>query len=195
MNQASTITFQPGEIIFREGDVGQCSYFIEAGEVEIYVERNGQDKQIGLLGPNEIFGEMAIIDHFPRSASARAVSFCKLGVIQKEQLNDRLEVADPVVSMIISVLIKRLRREITDKMGGDHPIPPSEKPPQIIHEASSIQAIHKFKLEALLRQAMSAGEMETFYQPIVDIKAAEVVGFEALLRWVWFFWSQECCLL
>src|SRR3972149_9805335 len=60
--------FQPGEVIFSEGDKGDKMYVIRSGEVE--VERNG--KIVETLSAGGIFGQMALIDGSPRAATARA---------------------------------------------------------------------------------------------------------------------------
>lgn len=61
-------TFGAGEVIFAEGDKGDHMYVVRSGEIEI--ERDG--KVIEALSRGGIFGEMALIDGSPRSATARA---------------------------------------------------------------------------------------------------------------------------
>ena len=60
-------------VIFREGQRGYSAYLIERGEVEISIRRNGQDVKLASRGPGEVFGEMAIIDDQPRSATVTAI--------------------------------------------------------------------------------------------------------------------------
>jgi len=60
------------EEIFREGDPGDGVYFVKAGRVAISVGKNDR-RVLSHLGPGEIFGEMAVIEHRPRSANASAV--------------------------------------------------------------------------------------------------------------------------
>jgi len=62
-----------GEIALRAGDRGDTAYFILSGAVEVFIERDGRHVSLARLGKGEIFGEMAIIDPGPRSASVRAV--------------------------------------------------------------------------------------------------------------------------
>ncbi len=62
-----------GEIALRAGDRGDSAYFILSGAVEVFIERDGRHVTLARLGKGEIFGEMAIIDPGPRSASVRAV--------------------------------------------------------------------------------------------------------------------------
>lgn len=190
LNIPASRYFQTGEIIFTEGEMGDCSYFIEQGRIEIFIQREGKDHTLALLGKNEIFGEMAIIDEFPRSASARALSPTKLGIIHREQLKDRLTDADSVVRMMILVLLRRLRRETQERLHQAHSATEPLQPLTLDSDTQTLAdlegpAINKFKMEGLLRNAIHNNELELYYQPIVSLlgEKKEVMGFEALLRW------------
>jgi glyoxylase-like metal-dependent hydrolase (beta-lactamase superfamily II) len=65
-------TYEPGAVIFREGTAGQHMYVIGSGDVNIVTEKNGRGERLAALGKGDIFGEMALVDHLPRSASAIA---------------------------------------------------------------------------------------------------------------------------
>jgi CRP-like cAMP-binding protein len=68
-------TFKCGDIIFRQGDPGDCMYDIQSGQVDIYVNYGGeQEKKIAQLFNGELFGEMGVLDDSPRSATAVAGS-------------------------------------------------------------------------------------------------------------------------
>lgn len=72
----SEIEYSAGEIIFRQGYPGDTAYVVVEGQVEIYREENdGSETQLALLGPDQLFGEMAPMDESPRSASARASKY------------------------------------------------------------------------------------------------------------------------
>lgn len=68
-------TYKSSDIIFREGDPGQSLYLIKSGQVRIFVNGlDGHQTSVILFGrPGEIFGELAIIDGLPRSATAVAL--------------------------------------------------------------------------------------------------------------------------
>jgi CRP-like cAMP-binding protein len=66
--------YQPGEVIFREGEAGWGMYLIESGLVRISgTDRRQQEVEYALLTKNEFFGEFALIGSEPRSATALAV--------------------------------------------------------------------------------------------------------------------------
>lgn len=66
--------FDTGEWIFREGDPGEAWYVICAGEVEVIKESTSGERVIALLAARACFGEMAILDGSPRSASVRTTA-------------------------------------------------------------------------------------------------------------------------
>jgi len=76
-------TFAPGQIIFREGDVGDCAYFIQSGEVEVVRTLAGNEAVVAKLVAGQYFGEMALITNQPRSATIRTISLTKLALLGK----------------------------------------------------------------------------------------------------------------
>jgi glyoxylase-like metal-dependent hydrolase (beta-lactamase superfamily II) len=65
-------SYEPGEVIFREGTVGRHMYVIGSGSVSIVTMKAEGEARLASLGKGDIFGEMALVDHLPRSASAVA---------------------------------------------------------------------------------------------------------------------------
>jgi CRP-like cAMP-binding protein len=67
------VTFQKGDIIFTEHEPGDNFYLIQSGRVQIAKIMGEIEKTIAILNPSEIFGEMAILEEAPRSATAIAL--------------------------------------------------------------------------------------------------------------------------
>ena len=65
-----------GAYFFREKDLAQSMFVLETGRVAVLKAWQGRELQLRLLGPGDCFGEMALLDLFPRSASVRAVEDC-----------------------------------------------------------------------------------------------------------------------
>lgn len=63
-------TCEAGEILFREGEPGETMYVLQEGSVRISKSVKGEEKTLAILGAGEFFGEMAILNAKPRSASA-----------------------------------------------------------------------------------------------------------------------------
>ncbi|MGH9940846.1 MAG: FAD-dependent oxidoreductase [Pyrinomonadaceae bacterium] len=66
--------FEPGQSIFRQGDVGDRIYIIAGGTAEVVREEGGREIKLAELGPGEYFGEMAIIRHTTRNATVRCLT-------------------------------------------------------------------------------------------------------------------------
>ena len=65
--------FQPGEIIFSEYEPGNTFYLIKSGRVQLIKNAGEFDRTLDILQPSEMFGEMAILEDSPRSATAMAM--------------------------------------------------------------------------------------------------------------------------
>jgi CRP-like cAMP-binding protein len=96
----------PGEVIFREYDMGAEMYVILEGEVEL---RIGQSV-VETLGSGEPFGEMALIDQAPRTATAIAKTACKLAVIPEKRFLFMVQTTPHFALQIMKVMADRLRR-------------------------------------------------------------------------------------
>jgi CRP-like cAMP-binding protein len=66
--------FQAGDILFRPGDPSDCAYLLESGQVEILRGDEGRALRVALIGPGEVFGEMALVEERPHAMTARAVT-------------------------------------------------------------------------------------------------------------------------
>ena len=106
--------FPAERTVFDEGDAAQCAWFIETGRVEITKERQGDRVLLGVLGPGEIFGEMALIDDAPRMATATTLEPTVLVPIAREYLQNSLGKADPFIARLIRILVQNVR-SITDR--------------------------------------------------------------------------------
>ncbi|MBX3229767.1 MAG: cyclic nucleotide-binding domain-containing protein [Labilithrix sp.] len=77
-----------GDVIFREGDPAREMYVVLDGEIEVLKKsRRGRETRVAILGPNDCFGEMSIIDMQPRSATVRAVGSSRLLRISTEEMD------------------------------------------------------------------------------------------------------------
>jgi NADH:ubiquinone reductase (H+-translocating) len=70
----SQMHFEPGEAIFRQGDLGDSLYIILEGEADVVVEHNGTEETLARLKAGEYFGEMALLKHKTRNATVRCVT-------------------------------------------------------------------------------------------------------------------------
>jgi len=106
--------FSAGEVIFKEGDVGDAFYAVLEGKVRISKEINGAGEEaLTILDKGSYFGEMALIDEFPRSASAVAHTDCRVLMMDKADFSQLLsrnkELAYKLLWVFCQVLSQRLR--------------------------------------------------------------------------------------
>jgi CRP-like cAMP-binding protein len=73
-----TRTFQPGEMIFSEFEPGDTFYLIQSGRVQLVKITGEIERTLDILQPSEMFGEMAILENSPRSATAIAIDEVKV---------------------------------------------------------------------------------------------------------------------
>ncbi len=102
-------TFQPGQYLLREGEKEETLYLIIKGQVEIIKAESQREEShiLGLLGPNEWVGEMASLEHLPRSASIRAAKKTTVVALSLDQIKSLPE-HRPLHFKILFQLIKRI---------------------------------------------------------------------------------------
>ena len=106
-----TKSFGSGQIIFREGDAGDCMYEVYMGSVGVYADY-GTDRERLLRDyyPDQYFGEMGLLDHAPRSATAVALEDTTIGVITEEGFAEFFHENPPRVLMVMQQLSHNLRK-------------------------------------------------------------------------------------
>jgi len=108
------ITFYKGEIIFLEGQSSDCAYIIESGNVGIF--RNdifGNRTLVRNLGKNDLFGEMGLIDKYPRSATAIALNETQCMILERSRFDYLLKTNPHFVTNLIKSLTEKLRTTIS----------------------------------------------------------------------------------
>lgn len=103
--------FGQGEIIFREGDPGQVLYLVQCGQVRIYVNGlDGSETSVILFGrPGDMFGELAVIDGLPRSATAVALDETVLYTISRESFRLHMQRFPQLALNFMKELTHRVR--------------------------------------------------------------------------------------
>jgi len=103
--------YTTGQAIFREGDAGDGIYVIKSGEVEIsvVVGSHGERKVFAREGPGALFGELAIVDNQPRSASAIAGGETSVYFIPREVLLAAMTRSPEFMTRLMQGITQRLR--------------------------------------------------------------------------------------
>jgi len=103
-----------GETVVRQGDPGTALYVIRSGEVEVLVERDGPARRVAVLGRGEYFGEIALIESVPRTATVRAIVDCELLILEKEDFDRRVGRSLAAIQGLGRISSRR-RREISER--------------------------------------------------------------------------------
>lgn len=100
-----TRSFIADEVIFREGDKAEELYVIQKGRVEIHAGH----RVVAILGPNEFFGEMAILDPAPRSGTAIAATDVTLIPVSESQFLKLVSESPGFAVSLLRLFVRRLR--------------------------------------------------------------------------------------
>ena len=103
--------YEPGQVIIAEYEPGDCFYLIQSGRVQLVKSVNGTLKNLDILKPGEFFGEMAILDNSPRSATCMASGYVKCLEFNKENF-ELLITGNPQIAL---VLLKLFCKRIYDQ--------------------------------------------------------------------------------
>lgn len=102
--------YADGEIIFKEGEKGEGMYVIQSGKVRITKNTPSGEVVLGTLEAGEIFGEMALFDRMPRSATASALGNARVLSVDKKKLFTLIS-RDPTTTFkIIESMSRRIRK-------------------------------------------------------------------------------------
>lgn len=171
----SLVDLAAGQALFLEGDPPTTAFILESGQIEIRATQHGRAVVLAVLGPGAIVGEMAVMDAAPRTATAMALTDCRLRALDRAQIAERIAASDPIIRALLQGTLQRYRSALAALQGvGGVAVqaPPDE-----------VAGIGKMRLESQLRSALQSGGLDVRYQPLLDVASGRVAGFEALVRW------------
>ena len=108
-NSAVEQSYQPGQELVRQGDTGVGAFIIRSGKVDIIQSKDGKETKLATLGPGDVIGEMALLDEFPRSATARATEPTTALGIQRWHFKGILESHPQLALALLPILSRRIR--------------------------------------------------------------------------------------
>ncbi len=100
--------FRKGDVLFEEGELGDCLYIIMQGVVRIFLPEEENERTLALLHEKEYFGEMSLLTGDPRSASARAEEDVVVLRLNKEQFDRLLLQHNTLAVQFAGILARRL---------------------------------------------------------------------------------------
>ncbi len=109
IEKKSAREFEAGDVIFRERDEGSSMFIIQSGEVEVSAIKNNQKVVYAHLGKGAIFGEMALIDGFPRSATVTALRKTQCVEMSRMLFQKNMDALPPWMRSFFQIMVERLR--------------------------------------------------------------------------------------
>jgi CRP/FNR family cyclic AMP-dependent transcriptional regulator len=102
-------SYQDGEVIIRQGEVGGDMYVIQSGRVVVLLEKDGKEVQLAIREEGDFLGEMALFDRDVRSATVRALGPVRVLTVDKKNLLRRIHDDPSLAFRIIEKMSRRIR--------------------------------------------------------------------------------------
>lgn len=182
------VSFRQGEVVFSEGEPGECAYIVELGTVDLFALINGESVKLTQFNTGELFGEMSLIDNNFRSATAVAATNVTLLCISRDYFERNIRYADDVVNTLLKVVLNRYRemRGRLEQVANGKNLHETMVEHKLDGTALTVDTqvtTNRIQQEQNLQEAFAHNQLELFYQPIISIKDKKIAGCESLIRW------------
>lgn len=107
--------YEDGEIIVRQGEVGDSMFVIQEGQVEVFKETDGKETLLRIAREGEFMGEMAIFERVDRSATVRAKGRVRVLTIDKKNFLRRVHEDPSLAFRVVKTMSSRIR-ELSDEI-------------------------------------------------------------------------------
>ena len=112
---AEPVTLSRGQILFEQGDPGDAIFALNEGLLEVSVfSAEGRKLTLSTLGPGDVFGEIALLDQGPRTASVTARTDSRLSRVRRQALLDQIAARPELAADLLAFVGRRLRRIAED---------------------------------------------------------------------------------
>lgn len=107
--------YHDGEVIVRQGEMGDAMFVIQEGQLEILLEKDGRETRIRVAGEDELIGEMAVFEHEARSATVRALGDARVLTVDRKNFLRRIN-EDPSLAFRLVETMSRRVRELSEEI-------------------------------------------------------------------------------
>ena len=103
-------SFAPGVTLFHQDMPGSSLYLIEEGRVRVFIlGRTGIEITVNVLGPGDVFGELALLDFKPHSATALTIEPCVVWLLARADMEEFIECYPAFARALLGILVERVR--------------------------------------------------------------------------------------
>lgn len=102
--------YRDGEVVIRQGEIGDCMFAILKGRAEVVQETDGGEVRIAVMEEGQIFGEIAIFERELRSATVRALGEARLLTIDKKTFLRRVQEDPSLAFNLVRMMCSRIRK-------------------------------------------------------------------------------------
>jgi CRP/FNR family cyclic AMP-dependent transcriptional regulator len=107
--------YENGDVIVQQGELGDCMYVVQSGEVEVVQAISGGEQRLAVLGAGDFFGEMSVFEREVRSATVRAHGEARALKVDKKTLLRRIK-EDPLLAVNLLQTMSYRIRELNGQM-------------------------------------------------------------------------------
>lgn len=107
--------YKDGEVIIQENEIGKEMYVILSGKVKVVKEKEGTETVLAILKEEDIFGEMALFDNRPRSATVKAIGNAKIAVFERGTFLEQIKKNPNLAIQVLQKMSQRIR-QIDDEL-------------------------------------------------------------------------------
>jgi len=162
-------TFPAGTVLFKEGDSGREMYVIQAGKIKISKKVRNEEQTLAVIGAGEFFGEMAIFNNKPRSATATVLEECKVLVVDPRTLEAMIKGNTEIAVRMIKKLAARLQ-EADDQIES---LMLKDSNSKVVHTLARIADTAGQKVEGGIKIKLTMAELAS--KTGLELKQAEEV--------------------
>lgn len=166
MNEIFVKKVCSGTVVFREGEKGDCMYHLRSGKVGVYVNYSKRNEKllavIAAEDANPYFGEMALVDKSPRSATVVALENCEIGEVPAHSLNFYFREHPQLILGMLRRMSDRLRTLTDDYMDACHVI--AEQQAEKQPDSEMMKTIKKYT--AIFDEDASGAQLVALDAPI-----------------------------
>lgn len=101
--------FHDGEVVVRQGEVGDGMFVIQEGQLEILAESEGREVRIRVAGKDELVGEMAVFEREVRSATVRALGEARVLTLDRKNFLRRINEDPSLAFRLVETMSRRVR--------------------------------------------------------------------------------------